>query len=791
MKKLLLTILGLASFSAFSQTARLQAIHNSPDPIADTVNVYVNGDPFVPNLAFRNATPFVDAPAGVPLTISILPKGESDTANAVFTTSVTLTANETYVVVASGVVDATTYPTLPTFSLEIFTGAREVAASSGDVDVLIQHGSPDAPAVLVNETSVPAGNLVPSIAFPDFIPDYADFVPLDYELDVRLVSDSSLVGSYSAPLNTLGLTDSAIVVFASGFADPSNPGPGFGLFAALANGDVVQLPETTQRFARVQVIHNSPDPIADTVNVYLNGDPLIPDFAFRTATPFVDAPAETPITLSILPKGETDTANAVFSATLTLDENETYVVVASGVVDATTYPTLPTFSLEIFTGAREVAASSGDVDVLIQHGSPDAPAVLVNETSVPAGNLVPSIAFPDFIPDYADFVPLDYELDVRLVSDSSLVGSYSAPLNTLGLTDSAIVVFASGFADPSNPGPGFGLFAALANGDVVQLPETTQRFARVQIIHNSADPLADEVDIWIDTVKIAPNFAYGEATPFLDVKAEQNIVVSITAANSNDTTGSVYRTGLILDENETYVVIAAGLVDNTITPFEPLDLYIYAGAQETAMDSSETDVLVFHGATDAPTVNVDERTVPVTGLVTGISFGDFDGYLPLLTDDYELEVQLTDQTVVAVFEAPLQSAGLEGQAIVLFASGFVDETSNPDAPFFLKAALADGTVITLPLITRLSNETFSSSSEDITLYPNPTSEMLFINGLESGASVHAELIDMNGRTVDHIYNPSFHGGILEVPVSKLPSGSYFIRLNENGKVSTNRFIIQK
>ena len=543
--------------------------------------------------------------------------------------------------------------------------------------------------------------------------------------------------------------------------------------------------------ARLQAIHNSPDPAADTVNVFVNGAPFVPDLAFRNATPFVDAPAGTPLTISILPKGEVDTANAVFSTSVTLAANETYVIIASGVVDATTYPTLPPFSLEIFTGAREVAASSGDVDVLIQHGSPDAPAVLVNETSVPAGNLVPSIAFPDFIPDYADFVPLDYELDVRLVSDSSLAGSYSAPLNTLGLTDSAIVVFASGFADPSNPGPGFGLFAALANGDVVQLPETTQRFARVQIIHNSADALAEEVDIWLDTVKILPNFMYGDATPFLDVPAEQNVVISITGPNSNDTTGSVYRTGLTLDENETYVVIAAGLVDNAITPFEPLDLYIYAGAQEAAMDSSETDVLVFHGATDAPTVNVDERTVPVNGLITGISFGDFDGYLPLLTDDYELEVQLTDQTVVAVFEAPLQSAGLEGQAIVLFASGFVDETSNPDAPFFLKAALTDGTVITLPLITRLSNESFGSSAAEITLYPNPTTDVLFIDGIESGTSIHADIIDVNGKTVERVYNPSFGGGTFEVPVGQLSTGSYFIRLNENGKISTSRFIIQK
>ena len=49
--------------------------------------------------------------------------------------------------------------------------------------------------------------------------------------------------------------------------------------------------------ARMQVIHNSADKAAETVDVYLwNGDKnslvvKLDDFAFRTATPFVDVPA--------------------------------------------------------------------------------------------------------------------------------------------------------------------------------------------------------------------------------------------------------------------------------------------------------------------------------------------------------------------------------------------------------------------------------------------------------------------------------------------------------------------
>ena len=71
----------LTIFSSFGQTARVQAIHNSADLAADTVDVYINtplGSSLLLNdFAFRNASPFVDAPAGVPISLSIASKEQS------------------------------------------------------------------------------------------------------------------------------------------------------------------------------------------------------------------------------------------------------------------------------------------------------------------------------------------------------------------------------------------------------------------------------------------------------------------------------------------------------------------------------------------------------------------------------------------------------------------------------------------------------------------------------------------------------------------------------------------
>jgi len=53
--------------------------------------------------------------------------------------------------------------------------------------------------------------------------------------------------------------------------------------------------------ARVQVIHNSADLAAASVDIYLNNTLLIDNFNFRTASPFIDAPAGEEITISVAP----------------------------------------------------------------------------------------------------------------------------------------------------------------------------------------------------------------------------------------------------------------------------------------------------------------------------------------------------------------------------------------------------------------------------------------------------------------------------------------------------------
>uniref|UniRef100_UPI00333E67ED DUF4397 domain-containing protein n=1 Tax=Flavobacterium sp. TaxID=239 RepID=UPI00333E67ED len=89
--------------------------------------------------------------------------------------------------------------------------------------------------------------------------------------------------------------------------------------------------------ARLQVIHNSPDLAAQTVDVYVNGALFIDDFEFRTATEFETVPAGAPLTIDIAPGNSTSVSQSLYNVTVTLNSGETYIAVANGIVSPTGY----------------------------------------------------------------------------------------------------------------------------------------------------------------------------------------------------------------------------------------------------------------------------------------------------------------------------------------------------------------------------------------------------------------------------------------------------------------------
>ncbi|HAD13566.1 MAG TPA: hypothetical protein DCF33_14155, partial [Saprospirales bacterium] len=625
-------------------------IHNSPSP---TVDVYANDDLLIDNFVYRTATPFIDVPAGVDITLGIAPDNSTSAADAIATFDVNLVEGKTYIVTASGIVGDPTTP----FTLIINDAGQEAAANPANVDIAVLHGSTNAPAVDVDAVFV-ADNVISNLAYGEFT-GYLGLAPGAYDFAVRAAGDPNVVASYRADLS--GLAGGAAWVFASGLLGGS---PAFGLYAALPNGTVIALPATP--ITRVQVIHNSPDP---TVDVYAGNTLLLNDFAFRTATPFVDIPAGRPFNIGVAPGNSNSVADVIASFPVNLSTNRSYTVIANGVVGNPATP----FTLEVADDALE-SASAGITAVSIFHGSPDAPAVDVDERL--AGNLVSDLEFGEFTP-YLDLVSQEYYIDLRLAGTPQIVATYRADLS--GLSGQAIRVFASGYLASS---PGFGLFAALANGTVVELPFSP--VARVQIIHNSPTPT---VDVYAEGGLFLNDFQFRTATPFIYVPAGFEINFGIAPGTSQSAADTLVNFPVSFANGQSYVVVASGIVGSATTPFT---LIVNEDARERAFDQNSFEMAVLHGGPDAPAVDVSTYLGGFS-VLDNVSYGDFSGYLSLTPEPLFLEVSPSSSPNTRVGVWGGDFSGLAGFAFVTYASGLL-----ADGTFDLWATLPDGTTFPIP-----------------------------------------------------------------------------------------------
>ncbi|MFA7379359.1 MAG: DUF4397 domain-containing protein [Bacteroidia bacterium] len=470
-----------------AQTARVMAVHNSPDAAVDTVDVWlVDGNSSVKikdNLAFRQSTGFIDAPAGRNIRLAFAGKNSTMITDTLLGFGYNLTPNETYILFAQGHVATGFNPQQP-FGLNVLVPARERYITAGDTtSIAIYHGSTDAPAVDIYARGVQTP-LVGNAAY-GAITSYLNVKTTDLIIDVKAAGSSARLVSYQAPLSTLGLQDSALVVFASGFLNPAQNknGAAFGLFAALSNGSVVPLP--LQSPARVQVIHNSADPAASSVDIWLinktqaTSSKIIDNFAFRTATGYVELPSGDELAVAVAGASSTSITDTLLSQSLgVLPSGGRFVAMANGVVLVNNFESNPggksiNFRLTLLNG-REAASTANKVDIAVVHGATDAPAVDIAVSGGPV--LVPNVQFGEATANYLAADPNNIRLEVRPAGSSSVVAAYAAPLSVF--KDSAIVAFASGFLSPNIPvgkdaGAAFGLFVATASGNVIPLSNVT------------------------------------------------------------------------------------------------------------------------------------------------------------------------------------------------------------------------------------------------------------------------------------------------------------------------------
>lgn len=237
-----LTLLALTAGLAMAQTATVQVIHNSPDPAAASVDIYIGmgtTEPAIPDFGYRQATGLVDLPADTELMIGVAPGNSMDSDDVLAWFPVTLPAGSKTVVMATGVLDPGSISNPDGVDTGFTLAVNELVtmASSGNVGLLAYHGAPDAPTVDVVAAGV--GPVFSGLAFKQF-QGYGEVPAGTYTLQITPAGlNGSVLFQYEAALDGLG--GGTAVVFASGTLSGST----FGLFAALNDGTVLELPIST------------------------------------------------------------------------------------------------------------------------------------------------------------------------------------------------------------------------------------------------------------------------------------------------------------------------------------------------------------------------------------------------------------------------------------------------------------------------------------------------------------------------------------------------------------------
>ncbi|MDQ3191738.1 MAG: T9SS type A sorting domain-containing protein [Bacteroidota bacterium] len=249
--------------------------------------------------------------------------------------------------------------------------------------------------------------------------------------------------------------------------------------------------------------------------------------------------------------------------------------------------------------------------------------------------------------------------------------------------------------------------------------------------------------------------------------------MQVAPGNSSSADDAIASFPFTFEPDQMYIVVANGIVSETgYSPAPAFNLDVFAQGRNQATNQANTDILVHHGSTDAPVIDIVEVGAGVGTIVDNIEYSNFAGYLELPTNNYVLEVKdETGATTLASFDAPLATLELQGAAIVVVASGFINPEDNSNgAPFGLFAAMSKGgNLVALPVSAPSS---ISEITKDkISFFPNPAKGILTINFSDLQVN-EINLIDITGKSLLTII-PNMEASL---DLKNLPSGTYFVKI---------------
>jgi hypothetical protein len=460
----------------------------------------------------------------------------------------------------------------------------------------------------------------------------------------------------------------------------------------------------TAQNAYVQLIHtvadvvgvNSPV-ILDSIDIYISADGgstwtlAVPDFKFRQATQFIALPANNnQLKARIVPGDATGPGNILLEYPLpSLAPNTYYVAAIAGTIDFSTSQV--DVDIYYFSPARNATTGSGanDVDLLLFHGSPDAGPVSYYWADNRTQHAYVRDGYLSYRGYSSGYTTLPSE-DILVLGDSAdaniiLAQGFYYPDrgNLFWDGQSAGVIFVSGYVNTPDPDKQLGAHIALPNGTVEPLfPEDV---ARLQIVHNAADPALAQVDIHRVTFP-NPNpiqLDFRQATPAEFVPG--GVTVPITFSARGNTTTPLATINLTLPPaGSNAAVFAQGVTNPSNFAANPNNISTAFGLKDfTGVKGVEAAgnfaAMAFHGVTDAPTVNVE---IVGVGTVSNLSYGSSSAAPVTFASGVARRININvGSSTVASFNLS-QTQARDQVGAIIFASGFLNPANNQNGPAF-------------------------------------------------------------------------------------------------------------
>jgi hypothetical protein len=589
---------------------------------------------------------------------------------------------------------------------------------------------------------------------------------------------------------------------------------------------------------KLLVVHNSPDPLLATVDVWtevaalgsyvkLADDVKYKDGYFYTI-PSIPVPGAN---LVIHLKASNSTSSAdpdLYSQTVTGIPTGNNLAIINGLTSALalikTNPSGVSTSISVdfvSSGVQFSSANANQIQAAVHHG-------IVDADSIYAQSFITTIQQPsrDTLIKNAEFrttgaygaIPAAARrLHIIATGSPQTSPTYAANgdnLKTLG--GKAAFLVSTGFSNLTGTGSttnsiklmAYVTDATTADGVLAPVEIPAEKIAGVvKVLHNAADPKVKAVDLYVGGMKQVLGLTYRNG--FQSAGFIQDFDYNI-GLNIKDSSSSVLTTLLRFD-SDSVVAVVSGVVDTAMFTANPdaqdrrLNFFLKKPARMT-QPAGSTMVTVFHGATDAPTVSL---TYNLGGsqvdLISGLKYGEFQTAsvtgigtsLPTALGTIVADLRLPGGALYKSYLVPL--GAIDGKAVTVCASGFVDSAANqngssfklfigiPSSPFPQIVFLKD---------TSIANSINDPSVADLgfRMFPNPVAnELVMAFDVAKSTNVAIDIIDINGRVVKAVTNENFSNAtnVKSVNTSELSSGLYFARVKSDTKTSVYKFNVVK